>query len=270
MELKLHPYQVSLYQAGRELKILLEFIIFVLGITIGSFLNVCILRLPHNQSIFFPRSQCNLCKSILPIYDLVPIFSYLFLKGRCRICGSEISPRYIVVELLTGCLFLYCFYILGISALLLKMLIFTAFLIVITFIDYDHQLILDRVLIWFAGAGAVINLLLNFVSVLDMFVAAISGGGLLLLVAILTRGGMGGGDIKFCAAIGLWLGIKLTLLTIFLSFIIGGVVSFLLLILRIKKRKEFIPFGPFIAIGAFTAFLYGTKIIAWYLRNFLK
>lgn len=231
---------------------------------------MCIFRLPHNQSILFPRSQCNSCKMSLSMYDLVPVFSYLFLKGRCRNCANHISSRYIFVELLTGCLFLYCFFALGISALFLKIVIFTPFLIVITFIDYDHQLILDKMLIWFAGAGVVINLLLNFVSVLDMIIAAVSGGGLLLLIAILTRGGMGGGDIKFCAAIGLWLGLKLTLLTIFLAFIIGGFVSLLLLILRIKKRKEFIPFGPFIAIGAFTAFLYGTQIIAWYLRIFLN
>ncbi|HWR08181.1 prepilin peptidase, partial [Sporomusa sp.] len=126
-------------------------------------------------------------------------------------------------------------------------------------------LILDKVLIWFAGVGFSINHLFSNISIADMIVSCLMGGSIFLLIAISTKGGMGGGDIKFAAALGLWLGLKLTLLTLFLSFVIGGIGSLLLLAFKIKGRKDFIPFGPFIAIAAFISMLYGNEIIAWYL-----
>lgn len=244
---------------------LVELLALSLGIVIGSFLNVCIYRLPQGQSIVTPPSHCYACNTRLKPWDLIPILSYLFLQGRCRYCGTEFSSRYMLIELLTGILFLWCFMIFGFTVELIKTLILTAFLIVITFIDYDHQLILDKVLIWFAATGVVINFWLGTTGVMDMLIAAVVGGVLLLIIAIVSRGGMGGGDIKFAASLGLWLGWHLTLLTLFLSFIIGGVGGILLLIFKLKGRKDFIPFGPFIAFGAFLSLLYGYQLLTWYL-----
>ncbi|WP_425060707.1 Type 4 prepilin-like proteins leader peptide-processing enzyme [Sporomusa carbonis] len=249
---------------------MLTLFIFILGLIIGSFLNVCIYRLPQGKSIVTPPSHCFACGTRLKPGDLIPVISYIVQRGRCRYCGTVFSFRYVVVELITAVLFVWCFQVTGLGPELLKALIFISFLIVITFIDYDYQLILDKVLIWFTGAGVAINLYIGCPAITDMLIAAVTGGGLLLLIAVITRGGMGGGDIKFVAALGLWLGLKLTILTLFLSFVIGGIGSLLLLIFKLKGRKDFIPFGPFIAVGAFVSSLYGIEIIGWYLKTFAR
>jgi len=151
--------------------------------------------------------------------------------------------------------------------MLLKALILTSFFIVITFIDYDHQLILDKVLLWLAGFGVVINLYLGSIEPLDMLIAGLMGGGFLLFIAVVSKGGMGGGDIKFAAALGLCFGWQSLLLTLLLSFALGGIGGALLLALKLKSRKDLIPFGPFIALGALITLLYGNTIITWYIGN---
>ncbi|MPM29716.1 Type 4 prepilin-like proteins leader peptide-processing enzyme [bioreactor metagenome] len=178
--------------------------------------------------------------------------------------------RYPVIEVLTACLFILCFEILGLSEELIKALILTSFLIVITYIDYDHQLILDKILIWLAGVGVVINFYTHSLSALDMAVASLVGGGILLIIALASRGGMGGGDIKFAAALGLWFGLKITLLTLFFSFLLGGLGGILVLLFKLKSRKDLIPFGPFIAIAAYISMLYGNMIIDWYVKMYMR
>ncbi len=242
------------------------FIITILGACLGSFLNVCIHRLPLNKSIVFPPSHCIVCGTRLRTRDLIPLISYFLLKGRCQNCSAKISIRYVVVEVVTVICLLSCYYVLGTSAEFYKFALGALFLILISFIDYNHQLILDKVLLWFASAGFFIQLFFFDISIIDMISACLVGGTILLIIAILTKGGMGGGDIKFMAALGVWLGLKLTLLTLFLSFVIGGIGSLLLLAFKIKGRKDFIPFGPFIAVAAFISMLYGNEIIAWYLN----
>ena len=212
-----------------------------------------------------PPSHCTTCNTRLKPWDLIPVLSYLFSRGQCRYCGASFSPRYAVVELLTALLFVWCFQVFGPSLFLLKALILTSFFIVITFIDYDHQLILDKVLLWLAGFGVVINLYLGSIDLLAMLIAALIGGGLLLLIAVVSRGGMGGGDIKFAVVLGLCFGWQHLLLTLLLSFLLGGIGGALLLISKMKSRKDFIPFGPFIALGALITLLYGNTIITWYL-----
>lgn len=244
-------------------------LVFLLGLITGSILTTCIIRLPFPQSARANRAYCPNCNQKLPIKDLIPVIS-LLLCGRCRFCGGFLPKRYAVIEVLTGILFLWCFLLFGISVYSIKAIFLSAFLIVIVFIDIDHQLILDKVLLWLAITGIIINLFVISVSLLDMMIAFLTGGGLFLVIAIITKGGMGGGDIKFVAVLGLWLGFKLTLLTIFLSFLIGGLGSGLLLVARLKKRKDFIPFGPFIAIGAFLSLLYGEQLINWYFTIVLK
>lgn len=261
--------------------------LLLLGFCIGSFLNVCIYRLPHGQSINQPRSHCINCNTVLKIPDLIPILSCFLLRGRCRYCGTCISFRYPTVELLTGILFVLCFTEFGLGPELFKALILTSFLIVITYIDYDHQLILDKVIIWLAGTGVLINLFINYVNVLasyvgintffyvghismiDMLLGALLGGGLLLIIAMASRGGMGGGDIKFAAALGLWFGWQYTLMTLLLAFILGGVFGVIILALKIRGRKDVIPFGPFIAIGAWISLLYGVDLLKLYIRWFM-
>ena len=249
---------------------MLSVLIFVVGLAAGSFLTTCIYRLPLQLSIDKPRSCCPFCKQQLAIRDLVPVISLLLLRGRCRFCGEPLSRRYIWIELLTGLIYLWCFAVFGISLLSIKAMIFATFLIGVTFIDLDYQLILDKVVIWLAGIGAFINLVMASLSLTDILLAVVTGGGVFLFIAVITNGGMGGGDIKFIAALGVWLGFKLTLLTMVLSFFTGGFGSVLLLLTRVKKRKDFIPFGPFIAVSAFLSLLYGEQLIGWYLTTVLK
>ncbi len=242
------------------------FFMFLLGILFGSFFNVCVYRLPINQSIFFPRSHCVKCNNFIKIADLIPLISYIILRGRCSSCGLKFSIRYPCIELLSGILFVWCFIDFGSSLFLIKALVFVSFLMVIAFIDLDYNLIFDKVLAWFAASGITFNFIIDYSAFSEFIIAAIMGGGIFLIIALLTQGGMGGGDIKFMAALGLWLGLKLTLLTLFLSFVIGGIGSLLLLAFKIKSRKDFIPFGPFIAVAAFISMLYGNEFIAWYLN----
>lgn len=240
-------------------------LIFILGLLIGSFLNVCIYRLPKKEFVITPPSHCTTCNTRLKPWDLIPILSYLLSRGHCRYCKASFSPRYALVELLTGLLFVWCYEVFGPSPELIKGLILTSFFIVITFIDYDHQLILDKVLLCLSIAGVAINLWLGSVALLNMLIASLLGGGLLLLIALVSGGGMGGGDIKFAAALGLCFGWQYLFLILFLSFIFGGIGGVLLLVLKIKSRKDFIPFGPFIALGALFTLLYGNTMITWYL-----
>lgn len=262
-------------------------LVCILGLIIGSFLNVCIYRLPQNQSIITPPSHCMICNNRLRPFDLIPILSWLILRGRCRYCGTTIPFRYPAVEILTGIFFVFCFNEFGLGPELFKALILTSFLIVITFIDYDHQLILDKVVIGLAGTGIGINLLINYINVLanyvgintfffveyisfvDMLFGALLGGGLLLIIAVASRGGMGCGDIKFAAALGLWLGWQYTLMTLLLAFLIGGVFGVIILALKIRGRKDVIPFGPFIALGAWISLLYGVDLLKFYIRWFM-
>lgn len=242
-------------------------LLFLLGLLIGSFLNLCIYRLPQQESILSPPSHCRVCSISLKPWDLIPVISYLLSQGRCRYCGNDFSSRYMFVELLTAGLFVWCFYAFGTSVILIKGLIFTSFFIVITFIDYDHQLILDKVLLCLSFTGIVINLWTGSVSIIDMLIASLLGGGLLFIIALVTGGGMGGGDIKFAAALGLCFGLQHLLLILFLSFLFGGIGGAFLLLSKMKKRKDFIPFGPFIALAALFTLLYGNNMITWYIKR---
>ena len=237
---------------------------FLLGLAIGSFLNVCIWRLPREESIIRPGSHCPACSSPLGIRDLVPLLSWLFLRGKCRFCAAKISPRYPAVELLTGGLFLVTYLHYGPSLEMIAAMVFAAFLVAITFIDLDHQIILDGMLALLAASGLVLQLATGAVGFWSMWLGALVGGGLLLAMAIISQGGMGGGDVKFAAALGFWLGWPGILLGLFIGFVAGGLVSLLLLVSGLRGRKDFIPFGPFIALGAWIALLYGKQILAWY------
>lgn len=238
---------------------------FVFGLITGSFLNICIDRLPKRQPIFTPLS-CDRCNARLQAWDLVPLISYLQSRGRCRHCGMPIPLRKPIVELMTGLLFMLCLNAMGFSEHLFKSLIFTSFMIVIAFIDWEHHLIFNNVLIWLACFGVAVNLYIGKIGLLEMLLAGLFGGGVFLLLALISNGGFGGGDVKFMAALGIWLGLKYTLLAFFLTFLFGGLGAAVLLALKIKGRKDNIAYGPYMALAAFLTLLYGNEIMAWYGR----
>lgn len=238
-------------------------ICFVLGMFVGSILYILIDRLPQEQRIL-TSILCARCHSRVRLYDLIPIIGHFISNGRCRHCGQLFSVRKPIVELLTGFLFLLCYVVLGSSIYLFKALIFTCFLLVISFIDYDFSLIYDKVLLPMAIVGTILNIIIGGITLTNMFVASIIGGSIFLILAIVSKGGFGGGDIKFMACIGLWLGLKYTILAVLLSFIFGGLGAAILLLLKKKTITDKFPYGPYIAMASFITLLYGNSIVTWY------
>ena len=230
---------------------------FIIGASLGSFFNVCIYRIPNKKSVVNPPSHCYNCNTRLKPLDLVPILSWTLLRGKCRYCGQKISPRYALVELLTGTLFVLVYIVYGPNIITLYYSLLVSLLVIITFIDLDHYIIPDELII-FGSLGAVI-----------------CGGGMLVLIylieLIIKKEVMGGGDIKLFGMVGLFLGIKLGLLTILLSVYVGAIYGVATIIYSKIKKKEFnsmIPYGPFISVGALISILYGTNIINWYIGLF--
>lgn len=243
-------------------------IVFLLGVCTGSFLNVVIYRLPRRESIILDRSHCPSCGKQLPWYDLIPVLSYLLLLGRCRNCHSLISLRYPLVELLTGVIFVVLFFYFGATVVLLKYLFLCALLVAVSFIDLEHYIIPNSLVITGLIGGVILNIVARDVGVVSALIGMLVTSGVLLLVALASKGGMGGGDIKLAAVTGLFLGWPLAPLGIFLGACVGGLVAIFLLLFRVKGRKDPLPFGPFIALGTFFAILYGFDIINWYLQFF--
>jgi leader peptidase (prepilin peptidase)/N-methyltransferase len=241
-------------------------VVFVFGAVVGSFLNVCIYRIPRGESLILPGSRCPNCKERIAFYDNIPILSYLFLKGRCRNCGFKISLRYPIVELLNGLFYTSLYSSLGLGATFLAYSVFLSSLIVVTFIDLDHQIVPDRITIPGIILGILLASTLLPVGLKNSLSGALLGGGLFYLTAILSRGGMGGGDIKLIAMIGAFLGWKEVLLTIFLGALSGSLVGVFLMVFRGKGRKHKIPFGPFLSLGATLSLFWGKDLIKWYLN----
>ncbi|NLI11370.1 prepilin peptidase [Pelotomaculum propionicicum] len=246
---------------------LLPYVFFVFGLVIGSFLNVCIYRIPRGESVVFPPSHCPGCSRRIAARDLIPVLSYLRLKGRCRFCGSKISPIYPFIELLTGLLFAAVYLRFGHTVLLYKVLFLVPVLIIVTFIDLRHYIIPDKLTVFALAGGVILNIYTRDLTLFSSLLGLISAGAFLLLIAIVSKGGMGGGDIKFAAVIGLFLGWPQGLFAVFLSCMLAGMAGLVLLLTRVKGRKDAIPFGPFLCIGALAAIWRGEEILTWYLRG---
>lgn len=245
----------------------------IVGLIIGSFLNVCIYRIPLSRSIAFPPSACAECSHKLNPVDLVPVFSYLFLRGKCRYCGKKISFIYPTVELLTAALFVLLYFKFSLSLTLLVFLITAALLIIASFVDIAHQEIPDEIVIGLLITG-VLYTLLDLPNWLNHVIGLFAGGLPLLIIALIAQYGfkkeaMGGGDIKLMAALGLIIGWKLILFSLFLGVILGALTGLILMLLKKIKRSEPLAFGPFLAIGFLLAVFFGDGIIAWYLSLFL-
>jgi leader peptidase (prepilin peptidase)/N-methyltransferase len=250
---------------------LLEITAFGFGACIGSFLNVCIYRIPEGKSIVYPPSACPKCGYAIRFYDNVPILSYLVLRGRCRRCGVHIPLRYPLVELLTGIAALAIFLRYGVTAATPVYFLFVAVLLVVTFIDIDHQIIPDRLSLTGIPLFFLLGFLVPHVSWVDALIGILLGGGILFAVALgyqlLTgRDGMGGGDIKLLAMIGALIGWQGVLFTIFFSSLSGSLIGLALALPAGRSMKSRLPFGPFLAAGAIAYIFFGPEVIHWYLR----
>ena len=244
------------------------FVAAVFGAIIGSFLNVVIVRLPRNESLVAPRSRCRACGNELQWFENIPILSFLALRGRCRACDASISRRYPIIEGLTAVLFAAAAWRSATSADLVIDCLFLAGLVAIAGIDLEHQIIPDRLTLPGIAVGFLTSFLGTRTSWLDSVVGIFAVGGILLAVIVLSGGGMGGGDVKLGAMMGAFLGYKLALLALFLAVILGGFVALSLLFTGIRGRKDPIPFGPFLALAAAVAVLWGEAILTWYVRAF--
>ena len=241
----------------------------IFGLIFGSFFNVVGLRIPKKESIVTPPSHCTNCQRQLTAIDLVPVLSYVFLGGKCRTCKTKISPIYMVMELLTGVLFSVAYWQLGFTWELAVALLFISLLVIITVSDIAYMIIPDKVLLFFLPLIIVTRLVSPLEPWWDMFVGAIVGFGILYLIAIISRGGMGGGDIKLFFLIGLVLGTVQTLLTLFVAALIGMIVGIIILKKNGKGRKTPVPFGPSIAAAAIILYFWGENVIDWYVNLFM-
>jgi leader peptidase (prepilin peptidase)/N-methyltransferase len=248
---------------------LTEIFVFIFGLCIGSFLNVCIYRLPESKSIVQPRSMCPHCGALIHFYDNIPILSYIALKGKCRHCSASIALRYPLVELISGAFALVVFLKYGIQLDALIYYAFIATLLVITFIDIDHRIIPDVITLPGIPIFLAASFALRQISFVDSILGIFVGGGSLFLVAwlyqlITKKEGMGGGDIKLLAMIGAVIGWKGVLFTIFVASAVGTLSGLLIMLKSRKTMKLAVPFGPFLAIGGIAYILFGPQLITWY------
>lgn len=237
----------------------------IFGLVFGSFYNVVGLRVPKNESIAYPPSHCTKCDRRLTALDLVPVFSFLFLKGKCRTCGEKIHWVYPLMEFITAGLFALSFWKFGFTLELIVAILFVSLLVIITVSDIAYMLIPDKVLLPIGIVLLALRLFIPLDPWWDAIAGALVGFGLLLLIAIVSKGGMGGGDIKLFFVIGLVLGVSGTLLTLFLASLIGAIAGLFMLRKSEQGRKTPVPFGPSIALGAVITYFWGAELLAWYM-----
>jgi len=265
------------------------------GLVIGSFLNVCISRVPLNESVVHPRSRCPQCRKLIAWYDNFPVLSYLILGGRCRNCRKPISARYPGIELLTGAIGVLLYFNFGLSVEWGVYLLFSSALVTLAFIDMDHRILPDPITLNGIWIGIVVNVFLvtpsplisnllahagyelgpRWISFLGSLAGAVIGGGLLWLVAEVyyrIRGveGMGFGDVKMMAMVGAFLGAPLALLTIMVGSVLGAIVGLALIQFGGKHRDYELPFGTFLSLAGILAVLYGDSIIQWYYVHMIQ
>lgn len=245
--------------------------VFLFGSIVGSFLNVCIWRIPRNESIIRPPSHCPKCGKTILWYDNIPFLSYILLKGHCRYCKTKIPFTYFLVELITALLFLITFNFYGLKPLFfIYSLLFSSF-VVITFIDLKHQIIPDEI----SYSGIIIGFILSLIyfplqgenslkqSALNSFLGILVGGGSIYLIGtmgefIFKKEAMGGGDVKLLAMVGAFIGWKLTLLTFFISPVFGVVAG---IVTKIKYKTDIIPYGPYLCLGTIVSIFWGERIL---------
>ncbi|MED0676400.1 prepilin peptidase [Aneurinibacillus thermoaerophilus] len=244
-------------------------LVFLFGLLFGSFFNVVGLRVPQEQSLLAPPSHCPTCKKQLKPIDLIPILSYLIARGKCRYCRAPISPVYPLIELATGILFAAVYAVYDFTPVAWLYLLFISLLVIITVSDLAYRIIPDKVLLPFFLVFLVLRFFIHpDETYLSHLIGMVLGFTIFYIIAIVSGNGIGGGDIKLFAVVGLFLGYPLLLLTILLSTFFGAFYGVLLMIFRGAGRKTKVPFGPFIALGALLALFKGYDLIAWYFSFF--
>lgn len=246
---------------------------FLLGLCLGSFVNVCIHRIPLKQSLVRPASSCPHCGKRIRFYDNIPLVSYLMLMGKCRDCRQAISWRYPMVELLTGLISVSLFITYGISYQYAIFFLFAATLVAISVIDLDHRIIPDVLSLPGVAAGWAVSLFPWSVYWLDSLIGTLAGGGSLYVVAVVYervtgREGMGGGDIKLLAMIGAWMGWQALPLIVLVASLTGAVIGLVFILCAGEGYRFRIPFGPFLSLGALVYLFFGRDLIGWYLGLF--
>ena len=235
-------------------------ILFAVGAITGSFLNVVIYRLPRKESIVSPGSHCPRCEQSVKWYDNIPLLSYALLRGQCRNCGQPITPRYFTVELLTAALWVVAGIQFGIDWPLLPALLLLTSLVAIFYIDLDHYIIPNVIVLPVAVIGLAANIAITPDRWLEYLAAGLMSAIFFFVVALVKPGGMGMGDVKLAAMLGFFLG-QAVLVGLFLGFLIGAITGVALMAAGIKGRKSRIPFGPFLAAGAVVALFYGDRLL---------
>ena len=256
-----------------DLNSLLLVFSFILGLLLGSFINVCIYRIPLKESIVTPSSKCPHCGKAIRFYDNIPVLSFFFLWGKCRHCEHSISWRYPLVECLCGFLSLFLYIKYGADFQYIVYLIFVLSLVVVTFIDLDHKIIPDILSLPGIGVGMMVSFLPGTISWFDSLIGIVAGGGILFLVAfgyerMTGRDGMGGGDIKLLAMIGAWMGWKSLPMVLLISSFSGALIGAVFIWFSGKGYRVQIPFGPFLSAGAILCLFFGGTMLNWYLGLF--
>lgn len=251
----------------------------VFGACVGSFLNVCIVRIPRGKSVIWPPSHCPSCEHRISWWENIPLVSYIILRGKCRQCGERISIQYFLVELITALLSIAVWwYLHELRLYLAYFLLFVSPLIVIAFIDLEHRIIPDIISL----PGIITGLVLNMVfagkygyydAALDSIAGIIIGGGFLFIVATVYEKlkkaeGMGGGDVKLAAMLGAFFGWRASIFMLLVSSVLGSFVGVILILVMKKDYKYAIPFGPFLVSAAFLYFFFGERLVRWYLNLF--
>jgi len=250
-------------------------IVAVIGLIIGSFLNVLIYRVPIKKSIAWPSSTCPNCDERIKKYDNIPLLSYLILRGKCRSCGQAISPRYPAIELLSAILVVISFLYFGITLSAVLSSFFLLILLTVAVIDIGHKIIPNVIIlpsIVISGIIAVVGEIFGYetlplvgqASLVEAIIGFLAGGGLLFIIALLWRGGMGGGDIKLAGFMGIFLG-RYVLMGLFAGFLFGSIAGLISMAVFHKDRRDLIPFGPFLSLGAIVALFFGPALLNWYL-----
>jgi leader peptidase (prepilin peptidase)/N-methyltransferase len=257
------------FTARGDFDITIALALAILGLAVGSFLNVCIHRIPRQASIVRPGSSCPHCGYVLRWYDNIPVLSYALLGGRCRQCKARISIRYPIIEVITMIVFVLHYLILGADIILIPRLLFASALIVLFAIDLEHHLLPNVITL----PGIVVGLAFSTMTppgLVDALIGALAGGGVLWILGeayyrYSGQEGMGGGDVKMLAMIGAFLGWKLMVLTLVLSSFLGALVGALMLALRKGGMKSALPYGTFLALAALFSSLVGDPLVNWYL-----
>lgn len=246
--------------------ILFYLIIFLFGAVIGSFLNVCIYRIPKKEDVVKTRSHCMSCGYQLQWYDMFPVFSYLFLRGRCRKCGQKLSVQYPLIEAVNGILYVTIVFVHGVNADSLLCCLLASALLVLSVIDFRTYEIPFGINLFILALG-LIRTVSDYHSILDHLIGFLAVSAVLAILYYATRGrAIGGGDVKLMAVCGLFLGWQLIILAFLTGCVLGAVIH--VLRMRLSGEDHVLAMGPYLSVGVFIAALWGSRLLSWYLGQF--